>query len=672
MAHGEGKNARTKTKDENGQTQIADGEAAGWLPKALSAAERCISHDPEWTKGYFRRGEVFMGMCNYACAIDDYRKAMSTLESSQESDRELLEAKLHSAEDALHALADMKAIEEDLLGKKTDPSNPGESGKSVEELSMAAEDRDRDPETKLALERAAKDVASGQTDSALANLRHALRLEPSCYQASLQCGMILAKRGDNAGALDYFQQAMKSQPGCLAAYIMASQVLERMGRFSEAENVLKSVVASAFDYPEGWSALSMNLHRQGKLVEAVDLLKYAMTGGPYAKFKKPSKDSMVQFCLGLFKALLGYIAEPATLFIQICQKEPSPTTLFMMLRTCLMVKDYQLAESALSQICLAYDASPAAFVSEMVVFNSTFDLPHWTDLSTNKAFIEQCLNSEDDFFPETYSIPEEFAQLTSGEGRVKDKVWLIRGDSPKVTKVVRDGEDLNRELFAFESGLVQRYIGDTLLYQSRRFSLQCYIVISSYEPLEVEYNTELCGIVSKEEYNRDSDLDSDGCLPRLETGEVISSSELFHWLERSGDGKDANQPPVDVVKLKENLQQTIESTVRSLTAHFGQCKNEARPARYSAIGLPKIIVAEFIVDSQLKAWLTKVNSNPSLKHHNPIGKASINALSQTVLKGFGDKLFVTSESDSTLQGTIHNSALYRDYEGCKHSFRLLH
>ena len=186
-----------------------------------------------------------MGMCNYACAIDDYRKAMSTLESSQESDRELLEAKLHSAEDALRALADMKAIEEDLLGKKTDPSNPGESGKSVEELSMAAEDRDRDPETKLALERAAKDVASGQTDSALANLRHALRLEPSCYQvsgssavhslslplteallvlqASLQCGMILAKRGDNAGALDYFQQAMKSQPGCLAAYIMASQ-----------------------------------------------------------------------------------------------------------------------------------------------------------------------------------------------------------------------------------------------------------------------------------------------------------------------------------------------------------------------------------------------------------------------------------------------------------------
>ncbi len=70
------------------------------------------------------------------------------------------------------------------------------------------------------------------------------------------------------------------------------------------------------------------------LQEAVESIKFALTGGPYGKFKKPSQDNMVLFCLAFFTAALGYLAEPCSLFMRICNEDSSPTTLYMMAQMC--------------------------------------------------------------------------------------------------------------------------------------------------------------------------------------------------------------------------------------------------------------------------------------------------------------------------------------------------
>ena len=71
----------------------------------------------------------------------------------------------------------------------------------------------------------------------------------------------------------------------------------------------------------------------------METIKFALTGGPYGKFKKPSKDNMVLFCLAFFTAALGYLAEPCSLFMKICNQDSSPTTLYMMAQMCRCVCD---------------------------------------------------------------------------------------------------------------------------------------------------------------------------------------------------------------------------------------------------------------------------------------------------------------------------------------------
>ena len=186
-------------------------------------------------------------------------------------------------------------------------------------------------------------------------------------------------QGDNDAALEYFERTVRTQPGCLTAYIAMSQVLQQVGRIEEAEVVLKQVCGFAFDHPEVWSALSRVLFRQGKLEEAVDTIKFAMKGGPEGKFKKPSRDPMVLFCLAYFLACLGHIAEPCSLFLRICNDDPSPVSLYLAAQTCRLASDADLGSKAVKGLLSAYESSRLAFCSELAVFNATFAAPQWED-----------------------------------------------------------------------------------------------------------------------------------------------------------------------------------------------------------------------------------------------------------------------------------------------------
>ncbi len=129
----------------------------------------------------------------------------------ESKDRRLLEARLQSAREMLEMQRQVQALElgggtegeegrEEIndSGRDKDNNEGGHGGgkaakegerrkdKSVEELQKEANERDMDPEAKRSLERASEQMASGDAAKAQASLRHCLRIEPLCYQASLQ------------------------------------------------------------------------------------------------------------------------------------------------------------------------------------------------------------------------------------------------------------------------------------------------------------------------------------------------------------------------------------------------------------------------------------------------------------------------------------------------------
>lgn len=614
--------------------------------------------------------------------LSGYREELAAL-------RERLAADL-SDEDLAQRETDLLeaiALTEDLVGKPEEAK--GGSDRSVEDLQRAADERNMDPEARLALERASKALAEGRTEDCLRSLNHCLRVDPACFQASLQCGMILAGRGENEAALDFFERTVRSQPGCLSAYIAMSQVLQQMSRFDEAENLLKQVAGSAFDYPEVWSALGMVLFKRGKLQESVEILKYALTGGPHGKFKKPSKDTMVLFCLAFFLGLLGHLAEPCSLFLRICNTESSPISLYMMAQTCKLCSDPRLASQALMSLCKAYEMAPQAFCSELAVFNSTFDMPQWTGALSSKKEVARLLREEgegevggaeagtrngcrSDCLPETYLLPEDLEKLESRARALADAsageshLWLVRGDDPKESRVFHSeklAQGAHQALSFLKSGIAQPFLRPKVAVgEGREFSLRFVICITSLFPLRVAYNKECCAVVRTQSLPESPDTIADG--EELEKNEADAEVLAFDAAESK-----LAQAGVDRAWLWEKVREKLASAVLCLIHRVMEPMGEARGKRFSALGLTKILAADVSLSENHEPFVTKIDRAPRLRDasgSHPLTAATMDA----IVYSMGTHLCETSLK-SVVEGTklaFQDQQLIREFLKVREKF----
>ncbi|QDZ25665.1 hypothetical protein HOP50_18g82070 [Chloropicon primus] len=597
----------------------------------------------------------------YREELRSLREARERRGAEEEEEDLLNEAELLRREEDL-----VEAIElaEDLLGvnkKKDDDHDHGAkedtTKKSVEELTRAADERDLDPEARRSLERASKALAEGRKNDCLASLKHCLRVDPTCYQASLQCGLLLASEGEHEGALEYLDKTVKTQPGCLSAYIAMNQVLQQMGKMQEGESILKQVAGFAFDQPEIWSALGMNLFKQGKLQEAVQILKYAVTGGPEAKFKKPSRDNMVLFCIAFFQACLGYLAEPCSLFMRICNAEASPVSLYMMAQACRLVGDKILSAQALLSLLKAFEMSKVAFCSELVVFNSTFDLPQWTDVLASKASVFRCLgegsqHQADGILP-TYVLPE---QVDKARDAVTEGLWIIRGDSQaKSTARIFDARE---ELSALERGILQPYVAPDFLLRGCKFSLNFIACVTSYFPIQIAYNKRcFAELVPSSSSRVDKEREEESKVVILDFDEVNSSFE---------------QEGVDCDKLWAQVKEKMSSALLSLVHEVCQVKGQARAKRFSALGLSKMLRLEFVLDKNLEPWVVGVTGNPKLKDA-PGNEAYAEALQSAVVHSLGRQIFENELRQVVDAGNLklREQVMSQAYEKVKGSFEAL-
>ena len=443
-----------------------------------------------------------------------------------------------------------------------------------------------------------------------------------------------------------------------------------MDKHEEAEQLLKQVVGFAFDHPEVWSALAMVLYKQGKIQEGVETLKYALTGGPYAKFKKPSKDSMVLFCLGFFMAALGYLAEPCSVFMKICQQDSSPTTLYMMAQMCRLVNDKALSSQALFSLCKAYEMSPLAFCSELIVFSSTFDLPQWDDL-TSKRDIFKCLkNAMEGDVLQTYVVPEESKDLAQAIERKRDHAfWIVRGETPKITKVVKREDVMLEGLFSVQRGLVQPYVKPKLRIKGCQFSLHYMICVSSYYPLQVAYDRKCYAVLSPTVTGDPEDTmiveeeeEGRGEKGRRSSDSILSFDELQAAFGDMG---------IDSQTLWVKLREKITSAMFELIRKVLKDKGQSRAKRFSELGLPKALSMEFVLDQHLEPWLVDVNRTPNLK--NVTNAVFTDTILGAIVYSLGRHMFEASLGKVTLSSDLpfQQQKLYEDFKQCKQQYELL-
>jgi len=173
--------------------------------KAMEDADECIRLQPNWAKGYLRRGSVFFRM-------GELEKAEAVLKEGLELDK-TNEALKKELEAVMNAIAERMARQRESLEYKEraiECFNEQNYKGAVDLLKKAIK---LDPENHIFFSnRAAAYMALEQYDKALADAEDCIRLQPSWAKGYSRKGAALFRMDKLAGARDAFEKGLQLDP----------------------------------------------------------------------------------------------------------------------------------------------------------------------------------------------------------------------------------------------------------------------------------------------------------------------------------------------------------------------------------------------------------------------------------------------------------------------------
>ncbi|KAK3254817.1 hypothetical protein CYMTET_35988 [Cymbomonas tetramitiformis] len=337
---------------------------AGLPKEAVEEANLIIQLRPDWSKGFFRRGEAYSALQNFHEALQDFEGARELQGSPSDP---VLEGKITSTQEAVQQQSALAKLQEEMRAAE-----------------LAADDREREPRVKELMQEAQALFAQADLQAAATCLKQALKLEPSYFQAASQLGMLLHHLGREEEALHYFKLSITYEKGFMSGYVMTGGMLETLGRLAEAENIYRKGLRTFFDDSGCWVACAAVLIKQGKLQEGIELLREARQGGPEGKFHKPAADPQLNFLLGYMLHLKGYLSEPTALYLRVCSEGAQLPWMYVLARAQHASRDCAPAEAIVRRMADLRRTDRPHFLRELSILNWTMDLPQW-DVLGNKV-----------------------------------------------------------------------------------------------------------------------------------------------------------------------------------------------------------------------------------------------------------------------------------------------
>lgn len=127
---------------------------------------------------------------------------------------------------------------------------------------------------------AAQNAAAGRVDDALAKYRGALRRSPALAEAHYNVGVLLARKGELAGAEKSLDEALRLKPSWAQAYLALGHLYFRQARYADAERSFGRAAMFSPDSVEALFNLAACRDRQRRWGDALPPLKQAREIAP--------------------------------------------------------------------------------------------------------------------------------------------------------------------------------------------------------------------------------------------------------------------------------------------------------------------------------------------------------------------------------------------------------
>jgi len=224
------------------------------------------------------------------------------------------------------------------------------------------------------------------------------------------------------------------------------------------------------------------------------------------------------------------------------------------------------------------------------------------------------LGSDFCIIPETYALPQELGSCVAAVTRSNSVVpWIVKPNKLSRGRgiylvnhpdMIPKGDDT--------AVVVSRYIPNPLLLDGFKFDLRLYVLVTSFQPLEVYIYKKGFSRLASKKYTRD--LDS------LDDAYIHITNSSIQTENKRNENKRGN-----VHKCKLTLEETLALLRRAHSVvDTAKLLGEIHRVVLAAIVSMNHVVSsnpncfelfgfDVLIDDRLKPWLIEVNSSPSLK-----------------------------------------------------------
>ena len=114
-----------------------------------------------------------------------------------------------------------------------------------------------------------------------------------------------------------------------------------------------------------------------------------------------------------------------------------------------------------------------------------------------------------DISPKTFCLPKEYSQFSEYFHRNQEKegrnnIWIVKPIGKSRGRGIQVVNEINQIMY-LEPIVIQKYITNPLLINEFKFDMRIYVIVTSFNPLEVFLYKEGFGRMTSQHYNLDLD-----------------------------------------------------------------------------------------------------------------------------------------------------------------------
>ena len=263
-------------------------------------------------------------------------------------------------------------------------------------------------------------------------------------------------------------------------------------------------------------------------------------------------------------------------------------------------------------------------------FPHSYEITRKDRLCFNYVKMQEKFGRENfDFVPDTYILPNEYADLLGHYQKLKQQdprrnVWIVKPSNSSRGRGIHIIDDIN-DLNVDELSIISRYVTNPLLINGYKFDLRIYVVVTCYEPLRVYVYKEGLARFASETYT--AKFNKNNKYMHLTNYSINKKNDNFVQNENqehddfgfkwslSAFCKHLETVGINMSLLWSRIFDVIIKTLACGEHYVLQAQKKNQMHRQNCF---EVFGFDILLDSDLKPWLVEVNLSPSLSSDSPL------------------------------------------------------